>query len=121
EPSHESRKGMSPRCMLSRPHPGPLPKTSLQIAGQFGVFLLSVSAALAMDGTSVTTTVYVGRHVEVRNHDKPVKYVYQGENRVARISGSLTSTPRIQRLRLYQGWNLVSLAVESTNALEQLS
>ncbi|MBI2926733.1 MAG: type VI secretion system tube protein Hcp [Verrucomicrobia bacterium] len=59
-----------------------------------------------------TTTVYVGKHFEVRDHDQPVKYVFNGETRVARITGSLSTTARVQRLRLRAGWNLCSILVD---------
>jgi RHS repeat-associated protein len=56
--------------------------------------------------------LYVDRHFEVREGDAPIKYVYLGETRVAQVKGTLDPTrPRIQRLRLVQGWNLAALAV----------
>jgi RHS repeat-associated protein len=64
-----------------------------------------------VQGGGVTTTIYVGRHFEVRDHDQPTKYVFDGSTRVAEITGSLSSNLRVQRLRLYSGWNLCSLAV----------
>ena len=76
------------------------------------------TSALAPRPTSVA---YVGKHFEVREHDEPVKYVFNGETRVARITGSLSANHRIQRVRLYPGWNLVSLAVTASNLLHQLS
>jgi RHS repeat-associated protein len=66
------------------------------------------------------TTVYVGKHFEVRDHDAPVKYVFNGNTRVARVTGSLSTNERIQRLRLRAGWNLVSLAVTAPDFLNQL-
>jgi RHS repeat-associated protein len=66
----------------------------------------------AAGNDGVTTTVYVGRHFEVRDHDQPVKYVFAGETRVARITSSLSAVRRIQRLRLWTGWNLCGIAVE---------
>jgi hypothetical protein len=45
-------------------------------------------------GTSrVSTTVYVGKHFEVRDHDQPVKYVFEGSTRIARVTGSLSGQP----------------------------
>ena len=61
------------------------------------------------------TTIYVSKYFEVREHDAPTKYVWNGETRVARCTSSLTRSTRTQRLRLYPGWNLVSLAVTVTN------
>ena len=69
------------------------------------------NSALLVQGGGVTTTIYVGRHFEVRGHDQPTKYVFDGSTRVAEITGSLSSNLRVQRLRLYSGWNLCSLAV----------
>jgi RHS repeat-associated protein len=66
------------------------------------------------------TTIYVGKHFEVREHDAPVKYVFNGSTRVARVTGSLSPNERIQRLRLRAGWNLVSLAVTAPDFLDQL-
>lgn len=60
------------------------------------------------------TTVYVNKYFEVREHDAPVKYVWNGETRVARVTGSLDTDQRVQRLRLWPGWNLVSLAVSGS-------
>ncbi|MCL4177932.1 MAG: type VI secretion system tube protein Hcp [Verrucomicrobia bacterium] len=68
----------------------------------------------------VTTTVYVGQHSEVRNHDQPVKYVFEGSTRVARVTGALSGNPRVQRLRLRSGWNLVSLAVTAEDLVGQI-
>lgn len=57
------------------------------------------------------TTIFVNQHYEVRDHDAPVKYVFNGGTRVARITGSLVPNMRLQRLRLTAGWNLCSVAV----------
>jgi RHS repeat-associated protein len=73
--------------------------------------LALANSALAVQTGSVTTTIYVGPHFEVRDHDQPTKYVFNGATRVAEITGSLSANPRVQRLRLYSGWNLCSLAV----------
>jgi len=70
----------------------------------------------------ISTTVYVGQHFELREHDAPIKYVFNGGTRVARVSGTLTATnTRVQRLRVVAGWNLCSMAVTAPNALAQLS
>jgi len=68
-----------------------------------------------------SAVTYPDRHFEVREHDEPTKYVFNGDTRVARITGSLSTNNRIQRLRLYPGWNLVALAVTAPNLLHQLS
>jgi RHS repeat-associated protein len=67
------------------------------------------------------TTVYVNKFFEVRDHDQPTKYVFQGETRVARVTGSLSKNNRIQRQRLHRGWNLLSLAVAAPDALHQIT
>src|SRR5437879_4948892 len=69
------------------------------------------SSALATTSGQITATIYVGQHFEVRDHDQPTKYVFNGPTRVAEITGSLSANTRIQRLRLYPGWNLCSIAV----------
>src|SRR5207237_6589471 len=70
---------------------------------------------------SLSTILYPDKYFEVREHDAPTKYVWNGSTRVARVTGSLNTNQRIQRLRLWPGWNLVSLAVTAINALSQLS
>ena len=63
------------------------------------------------DGAA-STSIYVDQYFEVRE-GQPVKYVFDGATRVARITGSLDATaPRIQRLSVWPGWNLLSLAVD---------
>jgi RHS repeat-associated protein len=83
--------------------------------------LLLFCVAASAQSTPVTTTVYVGRYFEIRDHDQPVKYVFDGDTRVAAIIGSLSTRSRVQRIRVYPGWNLISLAVTATNALGQLN
>ena len=58
-----------------------------------------------------TTTSYINKYFEVRDYDAPVKYVWNGDTRVARVTASLTSGLRTQALRLRAGWNLVALRV----------
>ena len=58
-----------------------------------------------------TTTHYINRYYEVREHDTAVKYVWNGSTRVARVTGFLGATARLQHLRLTEGWNLVSSMV----------
>jgi RHS repeat-associated protein len=86
----------------------------------FGAGLTS-ALSLGAELSRVTTTVYVGKHFEVRDHDQPVKYVFEGSTRVARVTGSLSAGSRVQRLRLWSGWNLVSLAVTAEDLVGQLS
>src|SRR5262245_57999613 len=93
----------------------PLLRASLNIQ----VILLLTGWAI-MPAWGVTSTIYVGQHFEVRDHDAPTKYVFNGSTRVARVTRSLTTNFRVQRLRVWQGWNLVSLAVTGTNFLSQI-
>lgn len=55
--------------------------------------------------------LYPHKYFEVREHDAPTKYVWNGNTRVARVTGSLSVSNRAQRLRLWRGWNLLSLAI----------
>jgi RHS repeat-associated protein len=72
------------------------------------------------NSASPTSTIYVNKYFEVREHEQPTKYVWDGETRVARVIGSLSPNPRTQRIRIFPGWNLISLAVSSTNTAAQL-
>jgi hypothetical protein len=85
-----------------------------------GIGLSAIGLTAAVESASITTTIYVGRHFEVRDHDQPTKYVLNGATRVAEITGSLSTGIRIQRLRLHAGWNLCSLAVAASNLIAQL-
>ena len=73
-----------------------------------------------MTALRAETTIYVNKHFEVRDDDAPVKYVFQGETRVARVTGSLAGRERIQRFRLRAGWNLAGLAVDAADLDGQL-
>lgn len=61
-----------------------------------------------------TSTSYINKYFEVRDYDALVKYVWNGDTRVARVTASLTSGQRTQALRLRIGWNLVALRVGGT-------
>jgi len=68
------------------------------------------------------TTVYIGKHYEIREHGQPMKYVWNGTNRIARITGTLQdSALRIQRIPVHPGWNLLSLVVQSATAARQIA
>lgn len=72
-------------------------------------------------GANPGYVLYPDRYFEVREHEAPVKYVWNGDTRVARVTRNLNNDNiRIQRLKLSTGWNLMSLAVEATNAFGQL-
>lgn len=72
-------------------------------------------------GAANTWVLYPDKYFEVRESDAPVKYVWNGNTRVARVTGSLATRQRTQRLRVFPGMNLVSIAVTATNALSQLT
>lgn len=92
-----------------------------RMVGQRLKYLLgALGLVLSAGDASAQTTLYVGKHFEVRKHDAPVKYVFNGNIRVARVTGSLSANERIQRLRLRDGWNLISLAVTAPAFLNQL-
>ncbi|MCZ7639101.1 MAG: hypothetical protein M5U12_25450 [Verrucomicrobia bacterium] len=74
-------------------------------------------SADATNDDSRITTLYINKYFEVREHDAPTKYVWNGNTRVARVTGSLNTNVRVQRLRVYLGWNLCSLAVSSPSPL----
>jgi len=63
------------------------------------------------------SVLYINKFFEIREHDSPVKYVWNGETRVARVTGTLSpSTERHQFLRLHPGWNLASVNVGNAQA-----
>jgi RHS repeat-associated protein len=77
------------------------------------------------DGTetfdAAKSAQYLGQYYEIRAHGQPVKFVFSDELRVAQITGSLQADAvRTQRLRLYAGWNLASIAVDAPDAAAQL-
>jgi len=91
------------------------------VISDFRLWVPTLLAALTFLSTlpafPAETTVYVNKFFEVRDHDQPVKYVFHGDTRVARVSGSLSANARIQRLRLHPGWNLCAVAVEGSALL----
>lgn len=66
-------------------------------------------------------TLYPDRTYELREDGAPVKYVWNGETRVARVTTNLNASQRLQRFRLQAGWNICTLAVALTNAGTQLA
>lgn len=71
--------------------------------------------------SNTTAVIYIGAHFEVRENEQPIKYVFNGSTRVARVTGSLSDRSRIQRFTLHSGWNLLSLAITVSNALERIN
>ncbi len=82
---------------------------------------LASSAPPIQPAPGVHATVYVSPQFEVRDRDQPVKFVFDNDTRVARVTGSLAGTERLQRLRLQAGWNLIALAVTAPDLLGQLA
>lgn len=66
------------------------------------------------------STIYVDRTYEIREDGSPVKYVWNGETRVARVTTNLNATQRIQRFALQPGWNILALAVTLSHGDTQL-
>ena len=99
-------------------------QSSVKVRGRVSwllcAFVLAFAFAFGAAQSPAETTIYVGKHFELREHDAPVKYVFNGSTRVARVTGSLSTNERIQRLRLRAGWNLVSLAVTAPDFPGQL-
>jgi len=70
--------------------------------------------------TPSLTTLYADKFFEVRENDTSTKYAWNGDTRLARMTGSSRNSLLVQRLRLYPGLNLVSLTVVATNFLSQI-
>jgi RHS repeat-associated protein len=68
-----------------------------------------------------STVYYIDRSYEIREDGGPVKYVWSGETRVARVLTNLNATQRVQRFRLHDGWNICTLAVSLENAGARLA
>ncbi len=66
-------------------------------------------------------TIYVDQYFEIRDGGLPVKYVWNGNTRVARVTGMISAQPAVQRIRLRPGWNLCAIGVTAERAGEQLS
>ncbi|MBA4386928.1 MAG: hypothetical protein C0404_03040 [Verrucomicrobia bacterium] len=71
--------------------------------------------------TNGLTTTYVNKSFEVRENEQPVKYVWNGNTRVARITGTLSAVSnRVQRFTVWPGWNLLSIGVGAADAAAQI-
>ncbi len=79
------------------------------------------TATAAPAGAQIDSTIYVDQYFEFRHNSAPVKYVWSGNTRVARVTGMLSSNQRLQRFRLWTGWNLCSMGVTADRAGEQLA
>jgi RHS repeat-associated protein len=102
------------------PHSDPGCLTAYRAAQLLSSALILAAPAPEIRAGTITTTVFVGPHFEVRDHEQPTKYVFDGPTRVASIKGSLSPNQRVQRLRLYAGWNLISLAVKAVDLPGQI-
>ncbi len=78
------------------------------------------SAASPAPDPATTSALYPSEQFEIRDADQPTKYVFNGSTRVAHVIGSLSTNERIQRLRLQEGPNLISLAVTAKDLAGQL-
>jgi len=59
-----------------------------------------------------TEVLYPARFYEVREHGEPIKYVWNGDTRVARVTKNLNgSSTRTQKVHLHPGANILCLAV----------
>ncbi len=68
-----------------------------------------------------TTTLYINRYFEIRDHESPVKYVWQGNTRLVRASGGIDpSVLPLQWLHLRAGWNLVSVSASAESRAKLL-
>jgi RHS repeat-associated protein len=66
-------------------------------------------------------TLYINKYFEIRPNRAPVKYVFNGDARIAQVKGTLDPTrPRLQRIWLVNGWNSVCVAVETTQTLSEI-
>jgi len=73
-----------------------------------------------LNPSSQRTILYAGRHFELRHPNEPTKYVFDGDVRVVKTTGTLDGgSKRIQRFRLFRGWNLMHLATTAPKGLAQ--
>lgn len=66
-------------------------------------------------------SLYVNQHFEYRPNRSPIKYVFNGATRVAQVKDTIDSMrPRLQRLWLFEGWNLLTVAIVTPQTIEEL-
>jgi RHS repeat-associated protein len=64
---------------------------------------------------------YIGDYYDIREGEDPIKYVYDGEDTLALVRGSMDAeAPRTQRFLASEGWNLFAMAVDAPDAMGQL-
>jgi RHS repeat-associated protein len=79
-----------------------------------------VAKRVSTAGRPSDETIYVNQYYEERPGRSPVKFVFSGPARVARVEGAVDpARPRLQRLRLASGWNAVAAAVGSEKTLAE--
>jgi RHS repeat-associated protein len=65
-----------------------------------------------------TSVLYPDRSFEIREYGAPIKFVWNGNTRVARVAGNANGLERIQRVRLHSGWNQVVVLVRDVPTLD---
>lgn len=66
-------------------------------------------------------TLYPDAGFEYRPNRDPIKYVFNGSTRLARVSGTIDpARQRLQRIWLFPGWNLLTIAVQSLQTAEDV-
>lgn len=66
-------------------------------------------------------TLYVNQYFEYRPNRAPIKYVIGGTTRLAQVTDTLDPLrPRLQRIWLFEGWNLLTVAVQTLQSPAQL-
>jgi RHS repeat-associated protein len=79
-----------------------------------------VSKLVSQDGRT-DQTLYVDPNFEYRPNRSPTKYVFGGVTRIAQVTGTLDpQRPRLQRIWLYEGLNLVTVAVQTFQSAEEI-
>ncbi len=76
---------------------------------------------LVEQGKQSDPTFYVNQWFEYRPNGAPIKYVFDGPARLAQITGTLDpSRARVQRIWLFEGFNLLTIAVQTFQSTAEL-
>lgn len=79
-----------------------------------------VSKLVTEDGRT-DQTLYVDKYFEYRPNHAPIKYVYGGATRIAQVTDTLDpQRTRLQRIWLFEGFNLVTVVVQSFQSVEEV-
>lgn len=74
-----------------------------------------------LEDTPYILAQYIGDYYDVREGEDPIKYVYDGEDTLALVRGSMDAdAQRTQRFLASEGWNLFAMAVDAPDAALQL-